>query len=149
MYTKQSRPCACPQYGATQVCYLVLTTARCAHIVMLRPLIWPLFASGSAVDCSVLIMFQVAIRTLGIEVAKRFAFWRSKLGNFTFPERVSAALSNTTAEQRLIWSCSNYHQHQAGPDTGTPPLANTKAAGTLVLGRTRGTLTHSLFLVDG
>ena len=77
MYTKQSRPCACPQYGATQVCYLVLTTARCAHIVMLlvvimlRRLIWSLFASGSAVDCSVLIMFQVAIRKLGIEVARK------------------------------------------------------------------------------
>ena len=77
MYTKQSRPCACPLYGATQVCYLVLTTARCAHIVMLlvvimlRRLIWSLFASSSAVDCSVLlIMFQVAIRKLGIEVAK-------------------------------------------------------------------------------
>ena len=41
-------------------------------VIMLRHLIWSLFASrGSAVDCSVLIMFQVAIRKLGIEVARK------------------------------------------------------------------------------
>lgn len=40
-------------------------------------------------ECSVLqcIMFQVAIRKLVIEVAKRFAIWKRKLDNFAFDEK--------------------------------------------------------------
>ena len=87
--------CVSPVWGNTGVLLSAYSSVRTHHIVivmlrvviMLRRLIWSLFASSSAVDCSVLIMFQVAIRTLGIEVAKRFAIWRRKLDNFTFHEK--------------------------------------------------------------
>ena len=58
-------------------------------VIMLRLMIWSLFASGgSAVYCQLqCIMFQVAIRKLVIEVAKRFAIWKRKLDNFAFHEK--------------------------------------------------------------